>query len=68
MRYTKIDLETDFASHSDYDDFANEIQFVGDILQPIHFEPIFTAAEIQAKKTWLVRVFNVHIQSKLSQA
>ena len=44
-----MDSETDFSSDSDYNEFANEIQFVGDILQPFQFEPIFTAAEIQAK-------------------
>ena len=42
-----MDSETDFSSDSDYD---NEIVFVDDILQPFQFEPIFTAAEIQAKK------------------
>ena len=45
-----MDSETDFSSDSDYYEFANEIHFVGDILQPFQFEPIFTAAEIQAKK------------------
>ena len=40
--------KTDFSSDSDYQ-LANEIPFVGDILQPFQFEPIFTAAEIQAK-------------------
>ena len=29
--------------------FKNGIPFVGDILQPFHGEPVFTAAEIQAK-------------------
>ena len=45
----KRDPETDFSSDSDYDEFANEIRFVGDILQPFQLEPIFTTAEIQAK-------------------
>ena len=42
--------ETDFSSDSDYDEFANEIPFVGNIMKPLQFEPIFTAAEIQAEK------------------
>ena len=41
--------KTDFSSDSDYQ-FANEIPFVGDILQPFQFEPVFTVAEIPAKK------------------
>ena len=45
-----MDSETEFSSHTDYAEFANEILFVGDILQLLQFEPIFTAAEIQAKK------------------
>ena len=44
-----MDLETDFSSDSDYDEFANEIPFVGDILQPFQFEPVFTDAKTQAK-------------------
>ena len=44
-----MDPETDFPSDCDYDEFANEIRFVGDILQPFQLEPIFTTAEIQAK-------------------
>ena len=47
----KMDSETDFSNNSNYDEFANEISFVSDILQPYQFEPVFTAAEIQAKKT-----------------
>ena len=46
----KIDWETDFSTDSVYDESANEILFVGNILQPFQFETIFTAAEIQAKK------------------
>ena len=46
----KKDSETNFSSDSDCDEFANEIQFVGDILQPFQFELVFTAAELQAKK------------------
>ena len=42
--------ETDFSSDSDYNEFANEMPTVGDILQLFQFEPVFTAAEIQAKK------------------
>ena len=42
-----MDSETDFSSNSDYDELANEILFVGDIVQPFQFEPVFTAAEIQ---------------------
>ena len=45
-----MDSETDFFSESDYDESANEILFVGDILQPFQFEPIFITAEIQDKK------------------
>ena len=37
-------LMRDFSSDSDYN------EFVSDILQPIQFEPVFTAAEIQTKK------------------
>ena len=44
-----MDSETAVSSDSDYNEFANEILFVGDILQPLLFEPVFTAAEIQAK-------------------
>ena len=46
-----MDSETDFPSDSDDDEFANEIPFIGNIMQPFQFEPVFTAAEIQAKKT-----------------
>ena len=42
----KMDSETDFSSDSDYNEFAHEILFVGDILLPFQFEPVFTAAEI----------------------
>ena len=45
-----IDSETDFSSDSNYDEYASEILFVGDILQPFQFETIFTAAEIQGRK------------------
>ena len=45
-----MDSETDFSSDSDYDEFAEEIPFVGNILQPFQNEPVFTAAEIQANK------------------
>ena len=43
-----MDSETDSSSYSDYNEFANEIPFVGDMLQPCQFEPVFTAAETQA--------------------
>ena len=45
-----MDSETNFSSESDYDEFVNEIPFVGDILQLFQFELVFTAAEIQAKE------------------
>ena len=45
-----MDSERDFSSNSDYDEFANEIPFVGDILQLFQFEPVFTAAEIRDEK------------------
>ena len=44
-----MDLETDFSSDSDDDEFAAEIPFVDNILQPFQFEPDVTAAKIQAK-------------------
>ena len=43
--------ETDLSSDSNYDMFADEIPFMGNIMQLFQFESIFTAAEIQAKKT-----------------
>ena len=46
-----MDSDTDFSSDSDYEEFANELLFVGDILQVFQFEPVSTAAEIQTKKT-----------------
>ena len=54
--FTKIimESETDFSSDSDYEEFANEILIVVDILQPFQFEPFFTAAEIQDLKKDLV--------------
>ena len=42
-----MDWETDISSGSDFDESANKIPFVGNILQPFQFEPIFAAAEIQ---------------------
>ena len=36
-----MDPETDFSSDSDYYEFANEILFVGDILQPFKSELVF---------------------------
>ena len=33
-----MDSETDFSSTNDYDECANEIPFVGDILQPFQFD------------------------------
>ena len=44
-KQTKKDSETDFSTDSDYSEFANEIPFVGNILQPFQFEASFTAAE-----------------------
>ena len=46
-----MDSERDFSSESDYDVFGNEKLFVGNIMQPFQFEPIFTAAEIKTTKT-----------------
>ena len=46
-----MDSETDFSSDSDCDEFANEIPFVGDVLQPFQFERVFTADDIQVKHT-----------------
>ena len=45
-----MDSETDFSSDNDYNEFANEIPFVGNILQLFQFETVFTAVEIQDKK------------------
>ena len=70
----KMDSETDFSSNSNYNEFANEIQFVGDVLQPFQFEPIFISAifisaifisaifisaEIQAEKDLVVLVHSL---------
>ena len=44
-------MHSDFSSDSDYNEFANEILFEGDILQPFLFESIFSAAEYKLKKT-----------------
>ena len=38
------------SSESDCDQLADEIPFVGDILQQIQFEFILTAVELQGKK------------------
>ena len=46
-----MDSETDFSSDSNYDEFANEIPFVGDILQPFQFEPVFTLLKYKLKTT-----------------
>ena len=35
---------------TDFDVFANEIPFVGDVLQSFQFESVFTAAEITSNK------------------
>ena len=32
-----MDSETDFSSNSNYDEFTNEILFMGGILQPLQF-------------------------------
>ena len=42
----KKDSETDFSSDSDYDEMANEIPFLSNILHPFQFEPVLTAAEL----------------------
>ena len=55
----KMDSEIDFSTDSDYDEFANEILFVGDNLVPFLFKPVFTAAEIQNNKTQLVLVHSL---------
>ena len=34
-----MDSEPDFSSDSDYNEFANQIPFMTDILQPFQFEP-----------------------------
>ena len=41
-----MDSEIDFSSNNIYYELANEIQFVGDILQLFQFEPVFTSAKI----------------------
>ena len=51
-------MDSDFFSDSYYDEFANEILFVGDILQLFRFELIFITAEIQAAKKSLVPAFD----------
>ena len=45
-----MDSEIKSSSDSDCDELANEILFVGDILQPFQFEPVFTATEIENNK------------------
>ena len=49
-----MDQDTYFSSDSDYDEFANEIPFVDDVLQSFQFEPVFIAAEIQAGTSAIV--------------
>ena len=39
----KMDWERNFSSDSHYDEFANEMPFVGDTLHPFQLEPVFTA-------------------------
>ena len=46
-----MNSETDVSGYSNYDEFVNAISFVGNILQPFQFEPLFTADEIQASGT-----------------
>ena len=46
-----MDSESASSSDSDYNKFSNEKLYVGDIQQMLLFEPIFTAAEMQAKNT-----------------
>ena len=40
----KATHKRDFSGDSDYDEFANEMSFVGNIIQLFHFEPVFIAA------------------------
>ena len=49
-----MDSETNISSDSNYNEFANEVPFVGNILQPFESEAIFTAAEIWTKKRPIV--------------
>ena len=49
--YKQMNSETDVSGYSNYDEFVNAISFVGNILQPFQFEPLFTADEIQASGT-----------------
>ena len=49
--HKKNGLETDFSSDSDYDEFANEILFVGNILQPIQLNPFSQLLKYKLKKT-----------------
>ena len=44
----KINSEADISSNVNFNYFANEMPFVGDILQPFQFYSIFTVAEIKA--------------------
>ena len=46
----KLDSESDVTSDSDYNELANKIPFVDDILQPFQFVPVSTAIQIQAKQ------------------
>ena len=50
--YTKqnMDWETDASWDGDYDEFANEIPFVGDIQQPFQFEPLSQLLKYKLKK------------------
>ena len=38
----QMDSETDLSRFSDYDGFANEIPFVGNVMQLFQFYPVFT--------------------------
>ena len=51
--YIDIENETTYKygfrdGDSNYNEFANKISLVGDILHLSHFEPVFPAAQIQA--------------------
>ena len=48
-----MDSETNFSSESNYNEFANEIPFVINILQQFQFEPVFTGVRCSS----MVRVF-----------
>ena len=52
----KMNSETDFSSDRNYAEFANEIPFVGDILQPFLLNPFYQLLKYKLKKTYVVLV------------